>query len=548
DLDAQRAAEQAVWDQVERLREQGRRGLGYNLNNAALVAVDPRSGQILAMVGSPDDQDAEHQGAINMALVPRQPGSALKPIIYAAAFDPKRAQPWTAATSILDVQTHFVTHDGQPYTPVNYDGLEHGPVLVRQALASSLNIPAVLTLREIGLPRLFELGGQLGLPQPADPQRYDLSLALGGGEVPLLNLTAAYGAFANGGWAVVPYAVEEIRDSQGQMLYQHKPAAPRQVLDERVAWLITDILSDDAARQLGFGRSSILNLDRPAAVKTGTTTNFHDNWTIGYTPDLVVGVWAGNASHAAMRDVNGLTGAAPIWHQAMRSMLAGKLAREFSRPAGLVQVEVCALSGRLPTPACPYRRKEWFIAGTEPTSPDPYYRAVVLDSTTGRLADDTTPADRQVAEVALDLPPTAHNWARANELLLWSDLQRSAGSPGTGQDSGAVFGTQASDQGVNPSTGGALQLTSPAPLTTYQISSSLPLRDQRIPLEAAGPDHLASVTLWVDGQPVAALETPPYRAWWQLAPGKHEAWAEAITGDGERLVSQRVEFTVLESR
>jgi 1A family penicillin-binding protein len=546
-LDAQRAAEQAIARQMERLKEQGQRVLGYNLNNAALVALDPRTGQILAMVGSPDDQDTAHHGAINMAIVPRQPGSALKPIIYAATFDPTRAHPWTPATSILDVQTHFVTHDNQPYTPANYDGLEHGPVLVRQALASSLNIPAVLALREIGLPRLFDLGGQLGLPMPADPERYDLSLALGGGEVPLLNLTAAYGAFANTGFRVEPYAIEEIRDAQGTVLYQHRQPEPQRVLDERVAWLITDILSDDAARQIGFGRNSILNLDRPAAVKTGTTTNYHDNWTIGYTPDLVVGVWAGNASHEAMRDVNGLTGAAPIWHQAMRAILSGKPAHEFTRPKGLVQVEICTLSGLLPSPACPYKRQEWFIVGTEPTTPDTWYRTVLLDSATGHLADDRTPTDRRVPGVAVDLPPTAQNWARTNGLLLWNDLQRTGSIPGKEQTTSAdaLTGADRPGDAADSLPADTLQLTSPAPLTTYQITSTLPLSDQRIALEATGIDNLSSVTLMLDGQAIATLNAPPYRAWWQLAPGKHQAWVEAETIDGEHLTSSRVEFEVL---
>lgn len=547
DLEAQRAAEQAMARQVERLRQQGQRGLGYNLNNAALVAVDSHSGQILAMIGSPDMQDTEHHGAINMALAPRQPGSALKPIIYAAAFDPNRSNPWTAATSILDVQSHFITHDNQPYTPANYDGLEHGPVASRQALASSLNIPAVLTLREVGLGEFIRLARDLGLPLSTDPNQYDLSLALGGGEVPLLHLTAAYGAFANGGYRVEPYSIEEIRSANGEVLYQHASAAPRRVLDERVAWLITDILADDAARQIGFGRNSMLNIDRPAAVKTGTTTNFHDNWTIGYTPDLVVGVWAGNASHEAMHDVNGLTGAAPIWHQAMRAMLAGTPEQDFRRPSGVVQVEVCALSGLLPGEACPYRRVEWFIDGTQPSAKDTYYRPVTLDQATGQLAEESTPPERRVRTLALDLPAAAQGWARANGMLLWSDLQRSSLADKK-IDRGTETETLADVERleIDPASPGAaaLLLTSPAPLARYQISTALPLDGQRIPLEAIGLDAFTEVSLWVDGEQIAALSEPPYRTWWQLAPGKHQAWAEAVTTHGKRLTSPTIEFEV----
>ncbi len=531
DLDAQRAAERAVANHLERLSEQGVRGLGYNVNNAALVALDPRTGAILAMVGSPDYTDQAHHGAINMALVPRQPGSALKPFIYAAAFDPVRPRPWTPATVLLDVQTSFVTHDELPYTPANYDGQEHGPVSARAALASSLNIPAVLALQEIGLPALFELGGQLGLSFKGSPADYDLSLALGGGEVSLLSLSAAYGAFASGGYQVEPYMLVEIRDQAGQLRYRREAPTTRRVLDERVAWLITDILSDDKAREIGFGLHSVLNLDRPTAVKTGTTTNFHDNWTIGYTPDLVVGVWVGNASHLAMREVSGLTGAAPIWHQAMRAILSKQPSTSFTRPPGLVKEEVCALSGLLPTDACPYRRQEWFIAGTQPTTPDTYYRVVRLDRSTGSLASSTTPPDRVVQALALDLPPRAQPWARAKGLLLWSDLVAGEDLPPVEPITGSITG---------------LLLAGPPDRSVYRVSAGLPAESQRILFQATVPPGLAEVTLWIDNQPFARLDAPPYQAWWTLTAGKHEAWITGVADDGETVQSPPVRFEVLE--
>lgn len=531
DLDAQRAAERAVTNHLDRLAEQGARGLGYNVNNAALVALDPRTGAILAMVGSPDYTDEAHHGAINMALVPRQPGSALKPLIYAAAFDPSRPRPWTPATVLLDVQTSFVTHDEFPYTPANYDGQEHGPVSVRTALASSLNIPAVLALQEIGLPALFELGRQLGLSFRGSPDDYDLSLALGGGEVSLLSLSAAYGAFASGGYQVEPYALVEIRDQAGQVRYRRETPTAHRVLDERAAWLITDILSDDAAREIGFGPHSVLNLDRPAAVKTGTTTNFHDNWTIGYTPELVVGVWVGNASHLAMREVSGLTGAGPIWHQAMRAILGEQPSTAFTRPSGLVRVEVCTLSGLLPTPACPYQRQEWFIAGTQPTTPDTFYRVVRLDRATGRMAGTTTPSDQVIQALALDLPPRAQPWARARGLLLWSDLVASEGT---------------SPAGPNPSPSTDLLLVSPPDRSIYRLAAGLPAESQRILLQAAVPPGLSKVTLWIDNQPLARLDSPPYQAWWTLAAGEHTAWLTGMTRDEKTVQSPPIRFEVVE--
>jgi penicillin-binding protein 1C len=557
DLDDQKKAEQAVADQLERLHSKESGTAGHNLNDAALVALDPHTGQILAMVGSADYNDRLHAGAVNMALAPRQPGSALKPFIYALAFDPARPDPWTAASMLLDVSTHFVTHDQQPYTPVDYDGQEHGPVLARAALASSLNIPAVLTLDHVGLPALFDLAGRLGMTSLGDPDHSDLSLALGGGDVRLLDLTAAYAALATGGLRVDPQAILEVSTTAGQVVYTAPDLPARRVLDERVTWLVSDILSDDNARLLGFQPNSVLRLDRPAAVKTGTTSDFHDNWTVGYTPDLVVGVWAGNANHEAMRDITGLTGAAPIWAETMRAIMTGTPETPFARPAGLVQVEVCSLSGLLPTPACPYRRLEWFIDGTQPTQPDTFYRTVAMDAASAltpggpptRLADAATPPERRVTVTALDLPPQAGPWAHGHGLLLLSDLlpPGSAGAstalPGLATPQ-AGQGTPSASESPTAMSQAELSLVSPADLTTYQISPGLPLANQQIRLLAVGAGDLTRVTLYVDGQALAGLDAPPYQAWWPLSAGAHEAWATGARPDGTHVESAHVRFTV----
>lgn len=528
-LDWQRLAEQAVSSQLERLRTQSDDPFGHNVNSAALAAIDPRSGEILAMVGSPDYFDASQAGAVNMALSPRQPGSALKPLIYAAAFDPQQPQPWSPGTMILDVTTHFETHEGKPYTPVNYDGLEHGPVLAREALASSLNIPAVIALEHVGLPAFYSFANRLGVTTLEDPYQADLSVALGGGEVRLLELTAAYGAFANGGYRVSPFAIQEILDSQGKVHYRRPSEPAERVLDARVAWLISDILSDDNARLIGFGRDSILRLDRPAAVKTGTTTNFHDNWTVGYTPSLVVGVWVGNTSHEAMHNITGLTGAAPIWAQVMRSVLAARPEEAFTRPAGLIQVEICALSGKLPTQACPNRRLEWFIPGAQPRSKDPFYRLVEIDQATGRLADQSTPPERRATITAVDLPPQAERWGRAHGLTLWSDLVSITTPPTT-----AV-------EGEPPA---KLRLLSPAPNAVFYLSDKLPAEAQQLSLQASGLPGGGLVTFYVDGASVAVADQPPYEVWWQLEKGSHTAWAAGSTEEGERFESNQVRFEV----
>ncbi len=532
DLNWQRHAERAVRRHLAELaRDDG--GLGHNVNNAALVALDPQNGQILALVGSPDYFDAANGGAINMALAPRQPGSALKPILYAAALDPDRRdevgasiQPWTAATMLLDVSTSFVTNDGKAYTPANYDLLEHGPVLLREALASSLNIPAVVTLDFVGLDGLFEQSAKMGITTLKDPAQYDLSLALGGGAVRLLELTAAYGAFANGGYRVDPVSILEIRDPQGNLLFTAPAAQRTRVLDERVAWLISDILDDNDARRIGFGPNSALRIDRPAAVKTGTTSNFHDNWTVGYTPELAVGVWVGNSSYEPMREVNGLTGAAPIWHQFIRTVLTGQPRREFHRPEGLIREQVCALSGLLVTPACPYRRWEWFIEGTQPTQRDHFYREVQIDAATGLLATPDTPPERRITKTVLDLPIQAQKWARRADLLLMDDLRAASGA-----DEGWVAASP-------------LYMASPASGGTYRLTTAIAPSAQRICLEALGEKGLSQVSLWIDGHLLAEFEQSPFRVCWPIEVGQHEAWSEGVRQGGERVTSERVKFVV----
>ncbi|MCC6147689.1 MAG: penicillin-binding protein 1C [Anaerolineaceae bacterium] len=527
-LDWQRLAERAVNAQLDALRRQSNDPFSHNVNSAALVVLDPRSSEILAMVGSPDYFDAAQAGALNMALSPRQPGSALKPLIYAAAFDPRTPQPWSAGTMILDVSTSFKTHDGKAYIPVNYDGLEHGPVLAREALASSLNIPAVAALDHVGLPAFFSFVRRLGITTLEDPYQADLSAALGGAEVSLLELTAAYGAFANGGYQISPFGIQEITDNHGNVRYHRPPAPSERVLDERVAWLISDILSDDNARLIGFGRDSVLRLDRPAAVKTGTTTNFHDNWTIGYTPSLVVGVWVGNTSHEAMHNITGLTGAAPIWAQTMRSILTASSKEAFTRPKGLVHVEICALSGKLPTPACPNRRLEWYLAGTQPQDKDTFYRLVEINKASGQLEDEAAPPELRKTITVLDLPPQAEAWGRAHGLTLWSDLVRGA----------------AMDRVMENSQPEGLQILSPAPNSVFYLSDKLPHEVQQVRLRATAPPALRQIVFYFDGIPGAVLESAPFETWQPLTTGMHTVWVSGVTAGGGRVESERITFEV----
>ncbi len=531
DLNDQQLAEQIVRRRIEAFKPQPGQ-IDHNVRNAALVILDPQDGEILGLVGSANYFDASIDGAIDMATSPRQTGSAFKPFIYALALDPNQPDPWTAATSILDVTTTFITHNGQPYTPQDYDRREHGPVSMREALASSLNIPAVKTLQKVGIENTINLAKRLGITSLGDPQNYDLSLVLGGGEISLLQLTTAYASLANGGYYTGNSSILDIRDASGNILYTQKKTPPVQVFDPRVAWLISDILRDDRARQIGFGLNSTLKIDHTAAVKTGTTTNFDDNWTIGYTPSLLVGVWVGNSNYEAMHDVSGVTGAAPIWNETMRALLAGKPNQPFIRPDGLQQVTVCSLSGLLPTPACPYTRPEWFIDGTAPTQTDTYYQQVWIDALTNSLANELTPADRRKSITVLNLPPEAQAWARAQGLPLVTDYQQNANTQ------------NANTQNAKIQNANGLMLVSPTPNTTYRITPDLNLSAQQLSVEAAANQGFAKIRIFMDGNVLATFSKPPYQTWWTLSAGNHSFWAEGTDANGNVLKSEVVTITV----
>jgi len=482
--------------------------LSRNVNNAAVVVMDPATGDVLALMGSVDYFDDKIRGAIDMAAVPRQTGSAFKPFIYALALDPDQPQPWTAGTTILDASTDFVINNGMIYTPVNYDRKQHGYVSVREALASSLNVPAVKTLQKVGLNATINLARQLGITTLEQPDEYDLSLALGGGEVSLLEMTTAYSVLANQGVYVGNRVILSIENADGEVLFEQKTGRPVEVISPQATWLISDILSDDQARALTFGLNSSLKLDRVAAVKTGTTTNFYDNWTMGYTPGLAVGVWVGNSTFTPMDNVTGLTGAGPIWHDIMRVILEGRPEESFVRPDGLEQVEICALSGLLPTEDCRRTQKEWFIKGTAPIEIDSFYKQIVLDN--GQPM------------IVYDLPLEAQAWARSQGMPLLADFQ-----PSTIRETKSLI------------------LTSPAPNSTYVFYSHLDPTAQQIPIQLTVDKGVTQVTVWVDGSLFATLENPPYETWWQLSLGEHHIWAEAMDANGEKVKTDSVMVNVL---
>jgi penicillin-binding protein 1C len=350
-----------------------------NVTNAAVVAIEPGSGRVLAMVGSATDGDPSHGGEVDMTTALRQPGSALKPLLYAAAFE----RGFTPATPLLDVPTTFRTERG-PYTPLNYDRAFHGIVPLRTALASSLNVPAVRTLETLGVDAMLEISHRFGLATLSTPEAYGLALTLGGGEVRLLDLTSAYAALGASGELATPYAVARVRDVQGRILYERAPSAARRVLAPEHSYLLADILSDPDARILGFGETSPFDLPFPAAAKSGTTTGYRDDWTLGFTPEIAVGVWVGNADGSPMQGVSGVDGAGPIWRDVMSAAAFGRRMTWPSRPAGIVETTVCAPTGLLPGPDCLAPMRELFVSGTQPTVAETFY----VRQPDGRVAVD----------------------------------------------------------------------------------------------------------------------------------------------------------------
>ncbi len=473
DPELQTLAEESVKQQVAQLAKQG-------AQNGAVVAVRPGTGEILAMVGSADFNNVEISGQINMAVQPRQPGSALKPFVYLSTFEmpasvatdegsvqqalqarisalsvtpapgqqvdpnadpPSAIEPpgyWTPGTAIMDILTDFPDPAG-PYRPTNYDNKEHGLVSVRAALANSLNIPAVKALQHVGLDRFKDTMRRAGVTTLTRPD-YGLSLALGGGEVTLVELTNAYATLANGGNRVPVSPVACVLDAQGRLIWRGNaaqavqgclganadagavaitPQPAEQALNPQHVYLISSILSDVNARRLMFGGAqNVMTLgDRPVAVKTGTTNDYRDAWTMGYTPDLAVGVWVGNADYTPMERLAGSLGAAPIWHDVMARGVQNVPPSNFAAPQGVGTANVCADSGTLPSAACPGdRRRDEIFAANQGPLPAGYdlWQRVKVDRVTGQLANEFTPGDRIEERDVMIFPPRYRAWAEAH--------------------------------------------------------------------------------------------------------------------------------------
>ncbi|HLD01842.1 MAG TPA: PBP1A family penicillin-binding protein [Patescibacteria group bacterium] len=348
DLEDQEYAQDIVANQVTRLARN-------NVTNAAAIVIDPNTGEILALIGSHDWND-ENNGKINMAVRPRQPGSSFKPIVYAKGFEERVITP---ATKLDDKPITFP--DG--YKPKNYDGKFRNEVSVRSALANSFNIPAIHVLDRVGIKDAIETAEDLGITTLNEPSRYGLSLVLGAAEVPLTEMTSAFAVFANEGVYTERIIILEVRDKRNNVIFKSQPKE-KEVLGDDIAFLISSILSDNKARADTFGNA--LTISRTAAVKTGTTEDYRDALTIGYTPNLVVGVWVGNNDRAPMDSIAGSLGAAPIWRQLMERFLIGKPRLSFTPPASIRKIKLCLTDDLNNETASTSALDEYFLRGTGP--------------------------------------------------------------------------------------------------------------------------------------------------------------------------------------
>lgn len=384
DYDVEKEAEKIVKEEIEKLK-------GFRVGNGSAVVMDPKTGEILAMVGSKDYFDTDNDGNFNTALANRQPGSSMKPVIYATAFE----KGITASTLIMDVDTEFLTGEvAHPtYSPVNYDGKFRGPMQIRFALGNSINMPAVKTLAMVGIRDVMQKAYSMGIqnwePTSDNIKDVGLSLVLGGRETTLLDEVSAYSIFANRGIKQDPVAILKVTDSKGKKLFEHKKRNGKKVLSEGVAFLISHILLDNNARSIVFGTRSLLNISgKTVSVKTGTTDKKRDNWTVGFTPSFVVGVWVGNNDNSPMNPTiaSGVTGASPIWNKIMTFVLKDKKDEQPFKPDNVLAMEVDALGGGLVVGGQP-TRSEYYIKGTEPTSPGSIYQKLKLSRhDSGKLA------------------------------------------------------------------------------------------------------------------------------------------------------------------
>lgn len=403
DLDIQNFAQATVASEVAKLDN-------YNVGNGGAVITNPGTGEILAMVGGKDYFDGK-DGNVNITIADRQPGSSIKPINYAVGL----LKGYSAATPFIDAPVCFPDPPQKPYCPRNYDGRFRGVVTMRQALAQSLNIPAVNMLKINTIDSMIATASAMGL-KLNDPRGYGLSLTLGGAGVTMLDMSTAFGVFANQGYRIDTHPILKVTDRDGKVIEEYKPPKSpifgKKVLPSEVTFIISDILSDNNSRAAAFGTNSELRVaNKHVSVKTGTTNDYRDNWTIGYTPSVLIAVWVGNNDNSPMSGiVSGVTGAAPIWNTLMTRMLEGKKSEIPQKPPNVYGKNTCTGTGSITPTGTPGQicsgRFEYFIAGTENKKTfNVTKQKVFVDKTTGEQAPagKTENVEEREEDVVIDI-------------------------------------------------------------------------------------------------------------------------------------------------
>jgi len=493
DMDLQRKVENLASRIVEDLRP-------LDVTNAAVVVIHNPTAEVLAWVGSSGYFDEENGGMNDGVTALRSPGSALKPFVYAHGLE----SGFTPASLFEDVETHFPTPEG-PYRPRNYDGMYHGPVLLRQALGSSYNVPAVLLAARLGPGPVLQSLREAGFASlDKDADHYGAAIALGDGEVTLLELASAYSALARGGEWRRPVIVRAVSDASGDPVALSQPTA-RRILGPQTAYLVTSILSDPAARAPAFGDARVFDPDFPLAVKTGTSHDYRDNWAVGYTTDVTVAVWVGNFDGKPMGNISGITGAGPLLREVIELATSGRDPAPFPRPPGVTDRRVCSLSGALPGPACSYTHEEVFVAGTEPRHTCAFHVKAEVDVRNGKLAGPGCPEGVRRTAVFESYPPGLHEWAeQAGRPLL---PPYSEHCPGHGP--------------VEPAGEATASIASPRDGALFAVSPDVPTHLQLIEVKMVLPPGTGSASLLVDGRKAGTAAGPPWIVDWVLEPGEH---------------------------
>jgi penicillin-binding protein 1C len=480
-----------------------------HVSAASIVVLDNATAEILAYVGSPDIEDAARLGQNDGVLALRQPGSTLKPFVYELAME---RLGFTAATVLPDVELILPAKEGD-FRPSNYDGRFHGPVRLREALANSYNVPAVWTADALGASRVLARLRDLGMSSlQQDADTYGAAIALGDGEVRLLDLAAAYAALARGGELAQPVAVRAALGKDGASLALPR-AAPRRVLDEAASYVITDVLADRAARLASFGEGNVLELPFAAAAKTGTSKGYRDNYTVGFTPEVTVAVWVGNFDGSPMQGVSGVSGAGPLFHDAMLAAMRGRPARDFEPPAARVErLTVCSLSGARPGPACAHTRSELFAHRLDaaPLPECAVHARVRVDRRNGLLAGRACPPEHVEERVAERFDARFTAWARASGRPLAPDAYSPLCPPGPG------------DLAEVPR--GRVRLSYPTDGARFAIDPG-GAAQQALRVRADVPPGVTEIRVVVDGR--ATRVAAPFSFAWPLAPGHHHLRVEA---------------------